>query len=235
MGLEAVPGAALPSLSPLRSTAPSSARRVAVLRVAGGLAGLALGLFSIAGCTPEIGDRCVLSTDCSIRGDRLCDTSQPGGYCTQFNCSPGSCADDATCVLFNAALPGCGLDDRDGRGGSRIARSFCVAECSSDADCRAGYMCADARMQPWNGTVLEGNQNRLGCLVRPLEGDGDGGPVTSSAEPPPVCSPVGPDVPEIDASAPSIGEQGDAGVDGGDAGVDGGDAAADGGDAGDGG
>src|SRR4051812_10031586 len=49
----------------------------------------------LAGCTPSIGDKCVLSTDCSTRGDRLCDTSQPDGYCTQFNCSKNGCPDDS--------------------------------------------------------------------------------------------------------------------------------------------
>src|SRR4051812_38010306 len=66
----------------------------------------------LAGCTPSIGDKCVLSTDCSTRGDRLCDTSQPDGYCTQFNCSKNGCPDDSACVLFNANVPGCGYDDR---------------------------------------------------------------------------------------------------------------------------
>src|SRR3954471_3131253 len=84
------------------------------------------------GCTPSIGDKCVLSTDCSTRGDRLCDTSQPDGYCTQFNCAKNGCPDEAACVLFNSNVPGCGYDDRAGGYGSRVARSFCVAKCSSN-------------------------------------------------------------------------------------------------------
>ena len=42
----------------------------------------------LAGCSAEIGDDCSNSTDCSSTGDRLCDTTQPGGYCTLFNCEP---------------------------------------------------------------------------------------------------------------------------------------------------
>src|SRR3954454_25134750 len=95
----------------------------------------------LAACTPEIGDKCVLSTDCSTRGDRLCDTSQPDGYCTQFNCSKNSCPDNAACVLFNAAIQGCNYDDRSGGYVSRVARPFCLASCGTDGDCRSGYIC----------------------------------------------------------------------------------------------
>src|ERR1700760_4201839 len=56
------------------------------------------------GCTPHIGDSCTISTNCSAQGDRLCDITQPGGYCTEFNCEPDSCPDDAICVNFGAAL-----------------------------------------------------------------------------------------------------------------------------------
>src|SRR5260221_10129318 len=93
----------------------------------------ALALAALSGCTPSIGDKCVLSTDCSIRGDRLCDTSQPGGYCTVFNCSGNSCPDEAACILFNGRVQGCAYDDHVI---SRTARTFCMATCSSDSDCR---------------------------------------------------------------------------------------------------
>ena len=39
------------------------------------LLALALGLLSVAGCAPEIGDKCSVSTDCSVNGDRICDTA----------------------------------------------------------------------------------------------------------------------------------------------------------------
>lgn len=170
----------------------------------------------LGGCTPQVGDNCVLSTDCSTRGDRLCDTSQPGGYCTQFNCSRNSCPDEAACVLFNAAVPGCGYDDRAGQYGSRVARSFCVATCSGDGDCRAGYVCSDPKAAPWNGLIQDDDQSKRTCLVvasdpfadggaGPLDGGADGG---FSVEPPRVCGVVGPDVPAIDASAPHVDDGG---------------------------
>src|SRR6516164_4737254 len=56
------------------------------------LGALALPMASLAatGCTPKIGDKCILSTDCSQQGTLVCDTSQPAGYCTQLNCNNGS-------------------------------------------------------------------------------------------------------------------------------------------------
>lgn len=165
---------------------------------------LAFALVLVAGCTPSIGDKCVLSTDCSTRGDRLCDTSQPDGYCTQFNCAKNNCPDNAACVLFNASIQGCGYDDRAGGYGSRVARAFCIASCGQDSDCRSGYICADPRSAPWNGFVQDDVQDRRTCLVIPDGYDRDGGTVISSRAPAPVCSSVGPKVPPIDASPPQI-------------------------------
>ncbi len=175
--------------------------------------GLALVAFA-AGCTPSIGDKCALSTDCSPQGDRLCDTSQPDGYCTVFNCSGDSCPDKAACVLFNASVPGCGYNDRSGGGGSRVARSFCNARCFSQSDCRGGYICVDPRKPPWSASILDDDQTQLVCLVVPPGYDPDAAaPPVSTA---PVCGPTGPDVPPIEAGAPHV--VGDAGI--GDAGAD---------------
>jgi hypothetical protein len=95
----------------------------------------------LAGCSPKIGNKCALSTDCSQLGDRLCDTNQPGGYCTVFNCEPDQCP-DAICVAFDPLLdPACGAAV-DGRW-PRFERSYCLAACSSDGDCRNQYQCID--------------------------------------------------------------------------------------------
>lgn len=159
---------------------------------------------SALGCTPSIGDKCQVSTDCSIRGDRLCDLSQPEGYCTQLNCIGQSCADEASCVLFDRAVPGCRADDRDGLTGSRVARSFCMAKCESNSDCRPGYECADPTTEPWNATILDNDQKKRSCLIRSLpSGESDAGysPMPSSKA---VCEATAPPVSAIDASAPSI-------------------------------
>ncbi len=115
----------------------------------------ALGLFLAAaallvGCRPEVGDSCKISTDCSITGDRLCDTSQPGGYCTIFNCEAGSCPDEAICVEFHGTA-------------ERFARRFCVRYCEGASDCRAGYVCVDPSER--DGVIHEGDPpSRRVCL-----------------------------------------------------------------------
>ncbi len=103
-------------------------------------AALALALAALAGCKPKIGDQCSTAIDCSALGDRLCDVTQPGGYCTLFNCQPDSCPDEAACVVFRSELdPSC-KDSADGRQG-RFSQSFCMRLCTSQKDCRDGYAC----------------------------------------------------------------------------------------------
>lgn len=155
-------------------------------------------LSAIAACTPEIGDKCILSTDCSIRSDRICDTSQPNGYCTQ-NCRGNGCPNESACVLYNTSIQGCGFDDRAGPFGSRVARSFCTARCLSNADCRTedGYVCADPKGYPWNAFILDDDQSKKVCLVMPAEGL-EGG-IDASTQDAAVCRATGPDVAPIDA------------------------------------
>jgi hypothetical protein len=181
--------------------------RLRLLRVASLAAFVATALAALAACSPEIGDKCILSTDCSIRSDRVCDTSQPNGYCTQ-NCRGNSCPDKAACVLYNTSIQGCGFDDRAGPFGSRVARSFCTARCFSNADCRTeeGYICADPKTYPWNAFILDDVQDQLVCLVVPSEGL-EGG-VDASTNDAAVCKApaVDADVPPIDAGKAKMGD-----------------------------
>src|SRR5438874_282901 len=110
------------------SAAPVRVAALAALAVALGI-----------GCKPKIGDGCAVSTDCSVNGDRLCDTTQPGGYCTVFNCEPGTCpADQSVCVAFHDQV--CA----DPRSSERFERTFCMRTCDDDSDCRGGqYACLD--------------------------------------------------------------------------------------------
>lgn len=90
-----------------------------------------MALFALAsGCAPRIGDGCYTQTNCSINGDRVCDITQPGGYCTVFDCAPDTCADSSVCVRFEPDT-------------ARLARNVCMRRCSSDGDCRtgSGYRC----------------------------------------------------------------------------------------------
>ena len=113
-------------------------------------AALAIGAVSLAlggACKKVIGDSCNVSSDCSIQGDRTCDISQTGGYCTVVPCDPGTCPDNGVCVIFNAHA-------------SRFARNYCMAGCSQDSDCRSEYRCAHP--DPANCVVTFANTPVLG-------------------------------------------------------------------------
>ena len=163
-----------------------------------GLALLAAALLgaAAAGCTPKIGSKCTLSTDCSVTGDRVCDTSQPNGYCTVLNCSNNSCPDHAVCVLFQANVPGCAYDDYQSP--SRTGRSFCMEHCNENSDCRQseGYTCTDPAGSPWHGYILDNNQNQKVCII----------PASLLSEDQanfgaPVCAPAVPPDASVDASS----------------------------------
>jgi hypothetical protein len=131
------------------------------------------------GCAPKIGDSCSVSTDCSVNGDRLCDTTQPGGYCTVFNCQPDSCPGNSVCVAFRDSS--CG--EVSGRA-VRFQRTFCMASCDSNGDCRAGYTCRDVGVQIVDTNPSNGNV----CAVAVSSQE----PVLEAgvdAETPPICSP----------------------------------------------
>jgi hypothetical protein len=186
----------------------------------------ALAAMMLAGCTPSIGDKCALSTDCSLRGDRICDTSQPNGYCTVFNCPPNLCPDKGACVMFQAAVPGCAYDDYQSP--SRTSRAFCMAHCQGDSDCRQsdGYICAKPTAAPWNALILDDNQSEQVCIVAP---DHSNAPPNASVADPGLCAPSGPSVPPIDGGLGILGAGADARAEGGgDASIDAtGDGAAD--------
>ena len=91
----------------------------------------------MVGCAPGIGDSCSVSADCSVNGDRICDTAQPNGYCTVRGCDPDTCPDSALCVEWRFDPP-------------RTAETWCMQSCSNDGDCRrgAGYRCVHATLDP---------------------------------------------------------------------------------------
>ncbi|MBI4950771.1 MAG: hypothetical protein HY908_01950 [Myxococcales bacterium] len=146
------------------------------------------------GCQPKIGDECGSATDCSAMGDRMCDVTQPGGYCTLFNCEPGTCPAESACVLFQSELdPSCGALD-DMRMG-RFARTFCMRVCTAASDCRDGYQCvtprdAQARVVD-KSTDTDDPQDTQVCLVAgsPPQGTSAGagvcGPADGGTLPPP--------------------------------------------------
>ncbi len=85
-------------------------------------------------CTPKVGDACTTAADCSSVGELLCDTSYPGGYCTN-SCEPGTCPEDAVCVSFRFARS-IEATCNDPQQPSPYERTFCMATCEDDGDCR---------------------------------------------------------------------------------------------------
>ena len=97
------------------------------------LATLLCAVSSLIACAPEIGDECKTALDCSSSGTRLCDRTQPYGYCTLEGCERGTCPEEAVCVKFSP--------DSD-----RLSNTYCMFECEDDSDCREdqGYACLRA-------------------------------------------------------------------------------------------
>lgn len=117
-------------------------------------------------CQPDIGDDCTTSIECSQTGDRICDVTQPGGYCTQFNCEPGNCPDESNCVAFDARLSPL-KECRDDNGASRITRAWCMKICESNEDCRDGYVCADLKQQnALNALAIDADRSGRVCVAK---------------------------------------------------------------------
>lgn len=86
-----------------------------------------LAILALTGCKEHIGDACGNSVDCSVTGERQCDLSQPGGYCTVFACDADTCPEGA-CVEWRF-IP------------SRTAETWCMKTCDDGTRCRGEYSC----------------------------------------------------------------------------------------------
>ncbi|HHW97708.1 MAG: hypothetical protein ACOX51_11605 [Myxococcota bacterium] len=82
---------------------------------------LTLVVLFFVSCASQIGDSCSNNSDCGV--GRLCDKSQPGGYCTQRACDRYECPAEAVCVDF-------GGQER-----------YCMQRCGAFAFCREDYVC----------------------------------------------------------------------------------------------
>jgi len=108
---------------------------------------------ALPACQAKIGDSCDNNVDCSPDGDRICDLSQPGGYCTIPDCAPDTCPGEAVCVQF-----------WDGP----HTRSWCMKECGSDGGCRGKYYCAAGFSEV--AEIIDSNPGDSGfCIERPGE------------------------------------------------------------------
>lgn len=120
----------------------ASSRLLLFLAIASALA--------LGACKREIGDECSTGADCEPNGSRICDLSQPGGYCTIANCDERSCPSDSACIRFfptqfltKACNPAC--EDlpclRDPEATEEQGR--CPEGCPTN-DCGVDELCLDA-------------------------------------------------------------------------------------------
>lgn len=143
---------------------------------------------ALVGCGKEIGDECILDSDCDPNGTRDCDRSQKGGYCTVQGCDYDTCPEDSTCIRFftggfeNRPCDGvddCSLDELCSLEGLCVPRNsesrYCMATCSDDGDCRDGYECRTRELMIEHGgePVLEPNnpddkvESHKFCAIKP--------------------------------------------------------------------
>jgi hypothetical protein len=120
---------------------------------------LVLALFA-AGCGKEIGDQCIVATDCDPNGTRICVDMDTGGYCTIQGCDYDTCPSESECVRFftgqfnnklcnpateDTSTDDCSLDELCDLTGHCAARSseirYCMRKCSSNGDCSDHYEC----------------------------------------------------------------------------------------------
>ena len=148
---------------------------------------------SILGCNPKIGDDCSTSTDCSISGDRLCDTTQPGGYCTIFNCEPDTCPEESQCIAFDTELDPACADQR----WARFERTFCMRRCKDNGDCRSGYVCfnMNSTPNPWGARVADLDPEGTKVCIAPWSEASPGVGLTE------VCSPYEGEFPDAGSTS----------------------------------
>ncbi|WP_438040030.1 hypothetical protein [Sorangium sp. So ce128] len=188
----------------------------------------------LAGCGPQIGDPCTSSLDCvQAEQQLLCDGTQPGGYCTVFNCEPDSCSGSSVCVAFNPVIdPAC--SELENVRWPRFERTFCMATCDEDDDCRSGYSCVALGNIQGAATIAPGERNAAivdatpegsrACLPNPPSASSE--PPGDAESEPGVCraAPEQPGVPEEwpTYTASGAGGGGGAGGEGGGSGGEGG-------------
>ena len=123
-----------------------------------------------AGCGQQIGDACIVSSDCALDGSRTCDISMREGYCTILGCDYNTCPGEAACVRFfsggftnrpcdptteGISTDACSLDELCSLEGECVPRSaeqrFCMKKCDKASDCRDGYECRDVTLMKAHG------------------------------------------------------------------------------------
>ena len=153
-------------MSPAGQICSIYAARITRFGWAAVLSALCMMLSVSVGCGRGIGDACESSLRCSAGGTRLCDMTQPGGYCTLAACQPGNCPDDAVCVTFwQNTTEETASSDRN-----RLSTNYCMRKCDDRSDCRddEGYDCITGDQFGVDGeAVVEGGgSEQKFCGVR---------------------------------------------------------------------
>jgi len=129
-----------------------------------------LAMLVAVGCGQQIGDSCIVSSDCAIDGSRTCDSSMREGYCTILGCDYDTCPGEAACIRFfsggftnrpcdftteGISTDACSLDELCSLENECVPRSaetrFCMKKCDTSADCRSGYECRDLTLMAAHG------------------------------------------------------------------------------------
>jgi len=124
----------------------------------------------LLGCGKEIGDSCIINSDCDPENTRVCDVSSAGGYCTVIGCDYDTCPDEAVCVRFYIAsfenrdcvhatedisTDDCSVDEVCTLRGQCVPQSsevrYCMRKCGGDGDCRKEYECRDEQLMIEHG------------------------------------------------------------------------------------
>ncbi len=151
---------------------------------------MGVALFAL-GCNAKIGDGCSYDVDCSPDGDRICDNSQPGGYCLILTCSPDQCPEEAVCVEFVTPSPEWDAGgDTDNAGAlyeqlepNRI-RTYCLRRCKTDGGCRGAYHCArggELEVE-LGGLIIDSRYAERGVCVPDADAPVDGDSATETAD-----------------------------------------------------
>src|SRR5690606_5983628 len=141
---------------------------------------LAAVILALGGCTRKIGSPCRVSTDCSFRGERICDLSylidsngnpDPNGRgeCTIEGCTPGSCPREGACIqVFNteflsvACDPGC-EDRRPADASEQLDEDLPEARCRALDDPSIYNRCTDQELCLPEGLCADILSVRISC------------------------------------------------------------------------
>src|SRR6185437_1220223 len=143
-----------------------------------------------AGCGYQIGQSCIVDTDCSADGTRVCDNSEPNGYCTILGCDYNTCPDNSECVrfftgsfandpcMYGVADGECSYDEECSIQNECVPRAaeirYCMATCDNDGDCNDGYECRKFNIAPGSDTTyIPGTMQEDGGEVVLTPGDVD--------------------------------------------------------------